>query len=1078
MNSILFSSNHLRVLSGVLLAMSLGLNGQTKPSNSPFQGLAFRSIGPAFMSGRIADIAIDPKDENTWYVAVGSGGVWKTTNRGISWQAIFDTYPSYSTGALAIDKQNSHRIWLGTGENVGGRHVGYGDGIYLSENGGQSWTNKGLPDSEHISKIIIHPTQSNTIWVAAQGPLWTKGGQRGVYKSTDGGETWERTLAVNEWTGATDLLIDPRNPDRLYAATWQRHRTVAAYLGGGPGSGLYRSDDGGLTWQKLQEGLPTIDMGKIGLALSAHNPDVVYAAIEGYHREGGVYRSTNRGASWSKQSDAVSGATGPHYYQELYTSPHHEHTLYLMDVRAQISEDGGQTFSRMNEQHKHSDNHALAFGQDPDYLLMGTDGGLYESYDRGENWRFISNLPLTQFYKLAVDDAEPFYHILGGTQDNNTQWGPSRTDNPHGIQNRDWKIILGGDGHQPAFEPGNPNIAYAQWQEGHLNRVDLHTGERMGIQPQPGAEEPAERFNWDAPILVSPHDSQRIYFASQRLWRSDDRGDSWQAISPDLTRNQERITLPIMGESQGWDNAWDLYAMSNYNTITAIAESPIRENEIMVGTDDGKIHYTSNGGESWQEIKRSKLPGAPDLAYVNDIKADRFDSGTFYVALDHHKYGDFKPYLYQTQDGGKSWKSLSANLPDRHLIWRLVQDPVQANVLFLGTEYGVMVSTNGGENWEALRDGMPTIPVRDLTIQTQHDDLVCATFGRGFYIFDDIAVFREYQKEDRKKEARLYSLRDAFWYVPRPILSSGSGKGSQGSSHYSAPNPPFGATFTYHLSQGLYSQMAQRQKREKEQKKKTFPGWEILDEELREVAPRLELEISDSSGKVCRRLPVASDSGFHRVTWDLRLSAKQPLQAGAKKTTRGPWARPGSYQAQLVKVAGGQRTTLTEKVHFAIRPLYQGSIENPLEGAKEDFRQAYDQLRGQYTSLARQLKKIKARQTALSTALQATPRDAESLYQQWQALHERYNEAAREIEGLAAQGKIGEKVSPRLRDRMYTLERIINNSSYGPTGTAMEQLAILQEQIPQTLKTIETLAGDQQELTHKIEQNGGPKVEP
>ena len=436
---------------------------------SSFSGLKLRNIGPAFASGRIADIAIHPDDDNVWYVAVGSGGVWKTSNAGVTWKPLFDRQKVYSIGCITIDPNNPHTLWVGSGENVGGRHVGFGDGIYKSMNGGKSWKHMGLKASEHISKIIVHPTNADIIWVAVQGPLWKSGGERGLYKSTDGGANWKRVLGNDEWTGVTDIAVDPRNPDWMYAATWDRHRTVAAYMGGGPGSGIHRSTDGGETWQQMRMGLPKSNLGKIGLAISPHQPDVVYAAIEQDRTKGGVYRSTDRGSSWQKRSNTVSGGTGPHYYQELYASPHTPGKIFLVDVRIQVSDDGGKTFRRLSEQEKHSDNHAIAFRKDdPDYLLIGTDGGLYESFDDAQNWRFIDNLPITQYYKVAVDDREPFYHIYGGTQDNGSHGGPSRTDNSHGIRNADWYKTLGADGHQSATEPGNPNIMYAETQQGGL----------------------------------------------------------------------------------------------------------------------------------------------------------------------------------------------------------------------------------------------------------------------------------------------------------------------------------------------------------------------------------------------------------------------------------------------------------------------------------------------------------------------------------------------------------------------------------------------------------------------------------
>ena len=429
-----------------LIGMTFTLQSQTEDDKT-FNGLKFRNIGPAMTSGRIADIAIHPNNENIWYVAVGSGGVWKTTNSGTTWKPLFDKQSVYSIGCITIDPKNPHTVWVGTGENVGGRHAAFGDGIYVSHDDGKSWKNMGLENSEHLSKIIVHPENSDIIWVASQGPLWSKGGDRGVYKSIDGGKNWKRTLGDSEWIGATDMLIDPNNPDVLYAATWQRHRTVAGYLGGGPGSGLHKSTDGGNTWSKLIKGLPKSNLGKTGLAMSPFNSDVIYAALELDRTKGGVYMSTNRGESWTKQSDAVSGGTGPHYYQELIASPHHEGTLYFMNNSALESKDHGKTFNRMSRSNQHSDSHAMVFKKsDPNYLLIGTDGGLYESFDLTKSWKYVRNLPITQYFKIAVDDAKPFYNIYGGTQDNGSHSGPSRTISSDGIASADWWKTLGADG--------------------------------------------------------------------------------------------------------------------------------------------------------------------------------------------------------------------------------------------------------------------------------------------------------------------------------------------------------------------------------------------------------------------------------------------------------------------------------------------------------------------------------------------------------------------------------------------------------------------------------------------------------
>ena len=1051
-----------------------------------FSGLKFRSIGPAFASGRIADIAIHPEDDNVWYVAVGSGGVWKTKNAGVTWTPIFDDQSCYSIGCVTIDENNPHIIWAGTGENVGGRHVSYGDGIYRSDDGGKSWKNMGLKESQHISKIIVHPNNSDVVWVAAQGPLWNKGGERGFYKTTDGGATWNKTLGNDEWTGVTDIAIDPRNPDRLYAATWDRHRTVAAYMGGGPGSGLHRSTDGGETWERLEKGLPKSNMAKIGLAISPQQPDVLYAAIELNRRSGGIYKSIDRGSSWTKQSDAVAGATGPHYYQELYASPHAFDRIYLVDVRIQVSDDGGKTVRRLKERYKHSDNHAIAFRKDdPDYLLIGTDGGIYESFDLAENWRFMNNLPLTQYYKVAVDDAEPFYNIFGGTQDVNTHGGPSRTDNVHGIRNSDWYITLFGDGHQPATEPGNPNIIYSEWQQGNLCRIDQTTGEIVYIKPQPGPDDPHERYNWDAPILVSPHAPTRLYFASYRVWRSDNRGDSWTAISDDLTRNEERFDLPIMGKKQSWDNPWDVLAMSEYNTITSLAESPLQEGLLYVGTDDGIVQVTEDGGKNWRKTEVGNLPGVPDGAFVNDIKADLFDANTVYIALDNHKFGDLSPYLLKSNDRGKTWQSIRANLPDRTLVWRLVQDHENRNLLFCATEFGIFFSHNGGGHWTKLTGGVPTISFRDLAIQRRENDLVGASFGRSFYVFDDYSVLREVTDATMDSDGHLFSTRKAWWYLPRPGVSFG-GKGNQGASYYTAPNPAFGATFTYYLKDGLMTLADERKKKEKDITGDIpFPGWEALDAETNQPKPKIWLTVKDSGGNIVRRLSGKTDKGFHRTSWDLRYPSPEVIRLDQRPSDpdddddgpTGFMAPPGTYTVTLSREENGVETILSEPRQFAVEQLRKGALAGAPPNAVASFWREIESVQKEFSNLTLKVRNARKRANALQTAVNRATNTHSSgkLVARAGALHTALHTLEYGLFGSVAKRPVGEKRKPSIGERLGHVTT--SRSTYGPTPAHEQSLEIARSEVALRTNELDVILGQMDDLEKELEAAGAPKIE-
>lgn len=1066
-------------------ALAQGRDANERLTAATFKGLELRNIGPAFMSGRVADLAIHPEDENTWYVAVGSGGVWKTVNAGTTFEPVFDDEGSYSIGALALDPHNSNTVWVGTGEHGGGRHFGFGDGIYKSTDGGNSWTNMGLADSQHIGKIIVHPDDPDIIYVAAQGPLWSPGGDRGFFKSTDGGRTWTKTLGDEEFTGVTDIAIDPRNPERVYAATWQHHRTVAALMNGGAKSAIYRSEDGGDTWQRLSNGLPEGKMGKIGLAVSPQQPDVVYAAIELNRRNGGTWKSLDRGESWEQQSEVISGGTGPHYYVELYASPHRFDHLYLMDASMKQSTDGGRTWGPVNREHRHGDNHALAFKQsDPDYLLLGTDGGVYESFDQAANWRFMQNLPVTQFYKLAVDDAEPFYNIYSGTQDNGTQGGPSRTDSVNGIQNADWKLVLNWDGHAPATEPGNPDIVYAERQEGALSRIDISTGEVVDIQPQPGEGEDYERFNWDAPIHVSPHDPARIYFASQRVWRSDNRGDSWRAISGDLTRNEERFALPIMGRQQSWDSSWDVWAMSNYNTITSLSESPLVDGLIYAGTDDGLLQVTEDGGKSWRRIEVRRM-GVPERAFINDIKADLHDPDTVYVSLDNHKYGDYAPYLVKSTDRGRSWESISGDLPARHLVWRMVQDHVKPELLFAATEFGVFFSMDAGDHWVELQGGVPTISFRDLAIQRRENDLVGASFGRGFFILDDYSVLREVSAESLAREGSLYSTRKAWLYIPRPDLDFDDLKGSQGASHYVAPNPPFGAVFTYHLSVGLETLAQARQAAEAPLEAAgediAFPGWEAVGKEAVQAEPGVFVLVRDAQGNVVRRVEGPAGKGFHRIAWDLRYPAPQVISLDADDDPREPpqglLAPPGTYTATLYKRVDGQVSQLDEPIEFEVERLYEGALPGAPASEVAAFWRAWEDATREATAISLKLRRAIARVDAMAEALARSRADAGAIDARLHQVRAALYALDAELNGNPAAREVGEKTHPTVSGRLFAVERSIYRSLYGPTETSRQGLELASKAMQSIRSRLASSVATMDELGQVLREAGAPYVE-
>lgn len=977
----------------VAIAMALAAlpsgQGQDRLNEVALKGLEFRSIGPGFTSGRVQDVDIDPKNPSIWYVTSAFGGLWKTENRGISFAPIFDDGGSFTLCCLTIDPKDSNVLWLGTGENTSQRSAHFGDGVYKSTDAGKTWKHMGLKNSEHIGEILIDPRNSNVVYVSAQGPLWSPGGDRGLYKTTDGGATWDRILHISDDTGVSEIQLQPGKPDVIYASAYQRRRAVGQMVGGGPEGGIFKSTDGGKKWTKLTKGLPTGDIGRAGLDVDPKNPNRVYALIDAKRPESGFFRSDDAGASWTRigrsvpreggrggggrggapaqppspcqplgastpappppppaadaapqegrggrgnqgpQDDCYRGG-GAQYYHEIYVDPYRPDWIWSINVSMELSKDGGKTWTAVGIEDTgvHVDHHALAFDpSDPKHLVLGNDGGLYESYDEGKTWRFFTNLPITQFYRLSVDNAKPFYNVCGGTQDNFSFCGPSRSMNAWGVRTSDWYIINGGDGFQSRSDPDDPMIVYGQSQDGNPSRLNMRTGERRGIRPPQangtgggrggrggggaggvaGGEQaaapagpviPRDRSNWDTPFIISPHSPSRLYWASQYVYRSDDRGDTWTRISPDLSRNLDPFTIPIMGKVWPRDTIAFNTSTTALSNVVSLDESPLREGLIYAGTDDGLLQITEDAGKNWRKVE--DFPDVPKYTYVSDVAPSPRDADTVFVSLNNWQRGDYKPYIVKSTDRGKTWTNITGNLPDRHDVWTILQDHENGNLLFAGTEFGLFVSVNGGGQWVQMKGGLPVIQVRDMAIQKRENDLVLATFGRGFYILDDYSPLRAITPPTLAAEAQLFPLRDAYSFSPRGMAPAGSAGIGTLSGNTTFSNPPAGAVLTYHVGAALPDDV------------------------------KLVMTISNEQGQQIRRMDVDKAPGLRRTVWNLRgdppaagqgggrggqgaagaAGANEAQQAaiqqflGGRGGGGGPLAPPGLYRAQLGKQVG------------------------------------------------------------------------------------------------------------------------------------------------------------------------------
>ena len=1043
-----------------------------------FSGLQFRSIGPAVASGRVIAFAVNPKNKAEFYVGVAAGGVWKTVNDGTTWTPVFDGEGSYSIGWLTLDPNDPSVVWVGTGEANSQRSVGYGDGVYRSEDGGKSWHNRGLKKSEHIGRIVVDPRDSKVVYVAAEGPLWGPGGDRGVFKTTDAGSNWKNVLTISENTGVADVAIDPSNPDIVYAAAYQRRRHVFTLIDGGPESAIYKSTDAGATWNKLKSGLPTEDMGRIGISVSPVDPNIVYATVEAANGKGGVFRSTDKGANWERRNEFDVGAM---YYGQIIADPKNADRIYLFNVAMQVSDDGGKTLHKINEVNHHGDNHAIWVDSDnTKHMLLGSDGGTFETWDGFSSWQFKANVPTVQFYDVAVDNAVPFYNVCGGTQDNFSWCGPSRTRNVNGILNSDWYVTTGGDGFRSQVDPEDPNTVYSESQYGVLVRYDKRTGEELSIQPAEGEGEPPLRWNWDSPVIISPHSHTRLYFAANRLFRSDDRGNTWRAVSGDLTRQTDRNKLPVMGRVWGPDAVAKNASTSFYGNIVALSESPKKENLVYVGTDDGLIQVTSDGS-TW--TKYDKFSGVPESTYVSRLAASHYEANTVYAAFDNHKNEDFKPYVMKSTDAGKSWISVAGNLPDNGPVLAFAEDTMNPDLLFAGTEFGAYFTVDGGKKWIQLKGGLPTIAIRDMVIQEREGDLVVATFGRGFYVLDDITPLRQ-TKADPLPDVTLLPVKNPLMYVERHPLG-GPKKGFQGDALYAADNPPFGATFTYYLKDKLKTRKETRQAAEKEAAKKNqtppYPTHDEMRAEAEAAKPEVYLQVYDESGAPIRRVDASTGEGFHRANWDLRYfppAVAEQEDTGEEDfppaTSLGPLVMPGKYSVRLFKKVDGAVTELASAQTFTVIADGTSDISATDRAAQEEFHRKVSRLYRAVSGAVSSANDLQSRLKAIRKALENTP-SSEALSAAADGIQQRSNEILRALRGDVAIAARSENIPPSISDRVTGIMEGERFAIRHPTQTHLDAYAIAADEFTQQLAKLRTLIQvDEVKLEKDMEAAGAP----
>lgn len=1047
---------------------------KTAVEKTSFSGLKWRNIGPAFTSGRISDFAVNPNNPSEYYVAVSSGNIWKTVNNGTTWKAVFEKYGAYSIGSLAMDPNNSNVVWAGTGENNHQRALGYGNGIFKTIDGGKSWKNMGLKESRQIGMIAIDPRKSNVVYVAAEGSAWGPGGDRGLYKTTDGGKNWTKVLDVSENTGINNVILDPCNPDLVYATSEQRRRRAFGKIGGGPETAFYKSTDAGATFDKVTSGLPKGHMGGMGIAISPVDNNVIYLIIEAQDDQGGFFRSTDRGASFSKMGSYSSSGQ---YYNTIVADPVDVDKVYSLETRTRITTDGGKNWSVLGNNARHVDDHAMWIDpNDTKHIMIGGDGGIYESFDAGKNYVFKTNLPVTQFYRVFADNSYPFYWVYGGTQDNNSYGGPNQNTSRDGVTAGEWVVTLGGDGFWQAVDPDDQNIVYSEYQYGNAYRYDKKSGEATSIKPAPLKGEDTYRWNWDAPMLLSSHNGQTLYMAANKVFKSTDRGNSWVKISEDITRNEDRNKFTMMGKYWPSNAVVKDVSTSQWGTIVSLAESTVKEGLIYAGTDDGLVQVTNNDGKTW--VKTATFPGVPEYTYISDIMPSRFDENVVFVSFNNLKSDDFKPYILKSVDQGETWVSISNNLPENGSIHTIEQDFINKNLLFVGTEFSFFVSVDGGKFWKKFDADLPDIAVRDIAIQQRENDLVIATFGRGFYIVDDYSALREVNEDFLKTEGHIFPIADALMYMQT------GGRYGQGSTQYLGKNPDFGATFTYFLNEVPKTLKATRLKKEEELFKEGKPIPQPTKDELKaednQLSANLVFSITDANGDIVKNIYKKPSAGINRIVWNLRNQGPYPSRKEVKKFdatnsgSDGILAMPGAYKVSMSLVFNGETKLISEPVDFNAKVL-----NNTTLGAKD--RVALVAFQKQVTDLAktmdgaeRYLNEMKEKVVQVRQAIHNTPACSFEMAQKAKILNETLEGITLLLDGTPAKAS-SEEVPPEqvaMNDRLSIIMRAMWSSTSAPTQTAISNYEILVEEFPAALTQIKAAKAELETIEKKLDEMG------